>query len=218
MIFQFVEMILHIDKYLQAAVNEYSAMAYVLLFLIIFFETGIVITPFLPGDSLLFAAGTLASTGLFSIWALFIIILIAAVFGDTLNYHIGRYIGPKIFKKESSLLFHKEYLVRAQTFYDKHGKKTIILARFIPIMRTFAPFVAGVGAMSYKVFLLYNVIGAALWCSLFIFGGYLFGNIPWVKEHFGLMVIAIIIISLLPLLKEIIVHFLPKRRNHSHGR
>ena len=213
MIFQIVEVILHIDRYLQAIVNEYSIATYALLFLIIFFETGIVVTPFLPGDSLLFAAGALAATGSFNIGILFIIFFIAAVLGDALNYHIGKYIGPKIFKKESSLLFHKEYLVRAQTFYEKHGKKTIILARFIPLIRTFAPFVAGIGAMSYRVFLAYNLIGAALWCSLFIFGGFLFGNIPWVKEHFGLMVIAIIFSSLIPLLKEIIVHFLMKRKN-----
>jgi len=212
MVFQIIEVILHIDKYLQAIVNEYSIATYVLLFLIIFFETGIVVTPFLPGDSLLFAAGALAATGSFNIEILFIIILTAAVLGDALNYQIGKYIGPKIFKKESSLLFHKEHLVRAQAFYEKHGKKTIILARFIPIIRTFAPFVAGIGTMSYRVFLAYNFIGAALWCSLFIFGGFLFGNIPWVKEHFGLLIITIIFISLLPLLKAIIVHFLMKRK------
>ena len=212
MVFQIIEVILHIDKYLQAIVNEYSIATYVLLFLIIFFETGIVVTPFLPGDSLLFAAGALAATGSFNIEILFIIILTAAVLGDALNYQIGKYIGPKIFKKESSLLFHKEHLVRAQAFYEKHGKKTIILARFIPIIRTFAPFVAGIGTMSYRVFLAYNFIGAVLWCSLFIFGGFLFGNIPWVKEHFGLLIITIIFISLLPLLKAIIVHFLMKRK------
>ena len=199
MVFQIIEVILHIDKYLQAIVNEYSIATYVLLFLIIFFETGIVVTPFLPGDSLLFAAGALAATGSFNIEILFIIILTAAVLGDALNYQIGKYIGPKIFKKESSLLFHKEHLVRAQAFYEKHGKKTIILARFIPIIRTFAPFVAGIGTMSYRVFLAYNFIGAVLWCSFFIFGGFLFGNIPWVKEHFGLLIITIIFISLLPL-------------------
>ena len=212
MVFQIIEVILHIDKYLQAIVNEYSIATYVLLFLIIFFETGIVVSPFLPGDSLLFAAGALAATGSFNIEILFIIILTAAVLGDALNYQIGKYIGPKIFKKESSLLFHKEHLVRAQAFYEKHGKKTIILARFIPIIRTFAPFVAGIGTMSYRVFLAYNFIGAVLWCSLFIFGGFLFGNIPWVKEHFGLLIITIIFISLLPLLKAVIIHLFMKRK------
>ncbi len=212
MTLQFIEIILHIDKYLQLIVTAYPLMTYALLFLIIFLETGIVITPFLPGDSLLFAAGALAATGSFDIGILFVVMFIAAVLGDTLNYHVGKYSGPKIFKKESSLLFHKEYLVRAEAFYEKHGKKTIILARFIPIIRTFAPFVAGIGAMPYRIFLLYNLMGALLWCGLFVFGGFLFGNIPPVKEHFGLLVIAIIFVSLIPLIKEIIVHFLSKRK------
>lgn len=212
MISQTIGIILHIDKYLQVIVNDYSSITYVLLFLIIFFETGIVITPFLPGDSLLFAAGALAAIGSFNLNLLFIIVFIAAVLGDTFNYSIGKYIGPKIFKKESSLLFNKKYLARAQTFYEKHGKKTIILARFIPFIRTFAPFVAGIGRMSYGVFIVYNLIGALLWCSLFIFGGFLFGNILWVKEHFGLLVIAIIFISLLPLFRGIVYHLLNKRR------
>lgn len=203
MLLQFADIILHLDKYLQTIASEYSALTYILLFLIIFLETGIVVTPFLPGDTLLFAAGTLAATGVFRIEILFSIIFIAAVVGDALNYHIGKYVGPKIFKKESSLLFNKEHLARAQKFYEQHGKKTIILARFIPIIRTFAPFVAGIGTMPYKIFLMYNIIGAALWCGLFIFGGALFGNIPWVKEHFGIIILAIIFISLLPLAKEI---------------
>lgn len=203
MLFQLADTILHLDKYLQTIVNEYSALTYILLFLIIFLETGIVVTPFLPGDSLLFAAGTLAAVGAFNVEILFLIIFIAAVAGDALNYHIGKFVGPKVFKKESSSLFNKEYLIRAQKFYERHGKKTIILARFIPIIRTFAPFVAGIGTMPYRIFLIYNIVGAALWCGLFIFGGFLFGNIPWVKEHFGLIILAIIIISLLPLVKEI---------------
>lgn len=212
MLFKLAEVILHLDKYLQAIVNQYSSLTYILLFLVIFFETGIVITPFLPGDSLLFVAGALASAGSFKIEILFLIIFIAAVAGDTLNYHIGKFLGPKIFKKESSLLFNKEHLMRAQRFYEKHGKKTIILARFIPIIRTFAPFVAGIGTMSYGIFLVYNVIGAALWCSLFILGGFLFGNIPWIKDNFGLFILAIIFVSLLPLIKEIIAHYLRKNK------
>ncbi|MBI4975435.1 VTT domain-containing protein, partial [Candidatus Peregrinibacteria bacterium] len=159
----------------------------------------------------LFAAGALSAAGLFNIEILFIVIFIAATAGDTLNYHIGKYLGPKVLKKESSFLFNKKHLARAQTFYERYGKKTIILARFIPIIRTFAPFVAGIGNMSYKVFLLYNVIGALLWCGLFVFGGFLFGNIPWVKTNFGLLVVAIIIISLLPLLKEVVVYFIRNR-------
>ncbi len=209
---QIFEVILHLDKYLQVMVNEYSTITYAILFLIIFFETGVVITPFLPGDSLLFVAGAMAAVGSFRIEVLLLVIFIAAVLGDTLNYHIGKYIGPKIFKKESSLLFRKEYLIRAQEFYVKHGKKTIVLARFIPIIRTFAPFVAGIGTMPYRIFLTYNIMGAALWCGLFLFGGFLFGNIPWIKEHFGLMVIMIIIVSLIPLVKEIAAHFWGKKK------
>ncbi|MEK7508509.1 MAG: VTT domain-containing protein, partial [Patescibacteria group bacterium] len=210
MIFKFVEVIMHLDKYLQAIVNEYAAATYVLLFLIVFLETGLVLTPFLPGDSLLFTAGALAAIGSFRVEILFLILFIAAVAGDAVNYHLGKFIGPKVFKKESSLLFNQKHLLRAQGFYEKYGKKTIILARFIPIIRTFAPFVAGIGAMPYRIFIIYNVIGAALWCSLFIFGGFLFGNIPWVKEHFGVLILAIIFVSLVPLIKEIIVHYFIK--------
>lgn len=215
MLFKFIDIILHIDKYLLAIVQEFSLLTYALIFLIIVLETGLVITPFFPGDSLLFTAGALAAMGSFNIWLLFIIIFVAAVLGDTLNYQIGKYVGPKVFKKESSLLFHKEHLVRAQVFYQKYGKKTVILARFIPIIRTFVPFVAGIGTMSYNLFLLYNVIGALIWSIIFLFSGYLFGNIPWVKEHFGLMVIAIIIISLLPLIKEVIFHFFTKEKQEA---
>jgi membrane-associated protein len=139
----------------------------------------------------------------------------AAVIGDTINYHIGKFIGIKIFTKESSLFFRKEYLIRAQSFYEKHGRKTIILARFIPIVRTFAPFVAGIGTMPYGIFLAYNVIGGAIWTSLFVFGGFFFGNIPLVKDNFGLLIIGIILISLVPLVKELIVHFLHKKQINS---
>ncbi|HLC88502.1 MAG TPA: DedA family protein [Candidatus Nanoarchaeia archaeon] len=213
MIWQFFEVILHLDKYLQTLVNEYSTITYAILFLIIFLETGLVIAPFLPGDSLLFVAGALAAVGSFRIEVLLMVIFIAAVLGDTLNYHVGKIIGPKIFKKESSLFFRKDYLLRAQEFYVKYGKKTIVLARFIPIIRTFAPFVAGIGTMPYRIFLTYNVLGAVLWSSFFLFGGFLFGNIVWVKEHFGLMVIIIILISLVPLVKEMVAHFWRKKKS-----
>lgn len=213
MLLRFFEVILHLDTYLQAVVNEYSILTYVLLFLIIFLETGIVVTPFLPGDSLLFTAGALAATGSFNIALLFLIIFVAAVIGDAVNYHIGKFIGPKIFKKENSFFFHKEHLLRAEKFYEKHGKKTIILARFMPMIRTFAPFVAGIGKMPYGIFLAYNVIGAAIWCIIFIFGGYLFGNIPWVKDHFGLLILAIIFISFIPFVKEVIYHYYSKKRH-----
>ncbi|MBI2102426.1 DedA family protein [Candidatus Woesearchaeota archaeon] len=211
MFLEFINIILHLDTYLQAIVNEYATLTYAILFLIIFLETGLVVTPFLPGDSLLFAAGAIAATRALNVEFLFLILFIAAVLGDTVNYHLGKYIGPKVFKKENSLLFHKEHLVRAQTFYQKYGKKTIILARFVPIIRTFAPFVAGIGTMSYGVFLWYNIIGAALWCGLFIFGGFIFGNVPWVKEHFGILIITIIVLSIVPLLKEAYTHFIAKK-------
>ncbi|MFA4891660.1 MAG: DedA family protein, partial [Candidatus Gracilibacteria bacterium] len=207
------EIILHLDKYLQAIVADYSALTYLLLFLIIFLETGVVIFPFLPGDSLLFVAGALAATGTFNIEILFLVILIAAITGDALNYHIGKFAGPKIFNKEKSLLFNKEHLAHAQKFYEKYGKKTIIIARFIPIIRTFAPFVAGIGAMPYRTFLIYNVIGALLWCVLFILGGFSFGNIPWVQAHFGSLILAIIFVSLLPVAKELISHLIEKKRH-----
>lgn len=213
MIMQVLDLILHLDIYLEAIITSFPILTYFLLFLIIFLETGVVVTPFLPGDSLLFAAGALAAIGAFNITLLFLVVFAAAVIGDTVNYHIGKYLGPKVFRKESSWFFDKKNLVYAEKYYEKHGKKTIILARFIPILRTFAPFVAGIGKMSYKTFISYNVIGGFLWCGLFVIGGFLFGNIPFVKENFGLLVIAIIIISLMPLFKEIISHFLSKKKN-----
>lgn len=207
-----IDFILHVDLYLKAIVEQYATYTYLILFLVLFIETGIVAMPFLPGDSLLFAAGGLAATGSLNVYILFVILFLGAVLGDTLNYHIGKYIGPQIFKRENSILFHKEHLMRAEAFYEKHGKKTIIIARFIPIIRTFAPFVAGIGRMSYKIFLLYNVVGGFLWCALFVFGGYLFGNIPWVQENFGILIITIIVISLIPVVKELIVHLRSKKR------
>lgn len=208
-----VDIFLHLDKYLQLIVQEYPYFAYIMLFLIFFTETGFIIVPFLPGDSLLFTVGTLAAVGSLNLKLAFLVILFAAVLGDAVNYHIGKFIGPKIFYKENSLLFHKEHLLRSQKFYEKYGKKTIILARFIPIIRTFAPFVAGIGKMSYPIFLSYNIIGALLWCSLFIFGGYMFGNISFVKENFNLIIILIIILSLIPLAKEIIIHYFKKEKS-----
>jgi membrane-associated protein len=207
-----IEMLLHVDRYLQEIVNEYATLTYVILFVIIFLETGVVVTPFLPGDSLLFAAGALAATGSFHLWILFLVVFVAAVLGDTVNYHAGKFIGPKVFNRESSLLFRKEYLIRAQDFYEKHGKATIIIARFIPIIRTFAPFVAGIGKMRYLVFLSYNVIGGFVWCVVFIFGGFLFGNIPWIKGHFSLIALIIIFVSILPILKEAVTFLLARIR------
>jgi len=201
-----IDLFLHLDKHLSQIIQNYGVWTYLLLFLVIFMETGFVVTPFLPGDSLLFAAGTFASPALgsslniFLLWAL---LCAAAILGDTINYWIGHFIGPKAFKGEVRFL-KKEYLDRTHDFYEKHGGKTIIIARFIPIIRTFAPFVAGIGAMNYGRFITYNVVGGVAWVTIFTFGGYYFGNLPFVKENFSLVVIAIIFISLVPMIFEFI--------------
>ncbi len=201
-----IDLFLHLDKHLSQIIQNYGVWTYLLLFLVIFMETGFVVTPFLPGDSLLFAAGTFASPALgsslniFLLWAL---LCAAAILGDTVNYWIGHFIGPKAFTGEVRFL-KKEYLDRTHEFYEKHGGKTIIIARFIPIIRTFAPFVAGIGAMSYGRFITYNVVGGVVWVTIFTFGGYYFGNLPFVKENFSLVVIAIIFISVVPMIFEFI--------------
>ncbi|MGB5846629.1 MAG: DedA family protein [Anaerolineales bacterium] len=194
---ELVDFILHLDVHLNAIIQNFGIWTYLILFLIIFLETGIVITPFLPGDSLLFAAGSFAALGSLNVFALFIILTLAAILGDTLNYWIGHFIGPRALSGNVRFL-KKEYLDRTHGFYDKHGGKTIILARFIPIIRTFAPFVAGVGAMDYPRFFFFNVIGAVLWVALFTFGGYFFGNLPFVRDNFTIVILAIIVISVLP--------------------
>lgn len=194
----FINVILHIDKYLNLIVTQYGILTYVILFSIIFFETGLVITPFLPGDSMLFAAAAIAAMGSMNIFMLLVVIYLAAILGDTVNYHIGKKIGSKILDKEEIRFINKEYLKKAQEFYEKHGSMTIVLARFIPIIRTFAPFVAGIGEMNYSKFIPYNMLGGGLWVSLFIGGGYFFGNLPFIKNHFSYVLISIIIISLLP--------------------
>src|SRR4030067_33965 len=192
-----VDFILHLDKHLSTIIQNYGTWTYLLLFLIIFLETGLVVTPFLPGDSLLFAAGTFAALGALNVGVLFLLLSVAAILGDTVNYWIGHYIGPRAFSGNIRFL-KKEYLDRTHEFYERHGGKTIILARFIPIIRTFAPFVAGVGAMTYPRFIAYNVIGGVLWVTIFTFGGYYFGNLTFVKENFTLVILAIIFISVLP--------------------
>ncbi len=202
LIYSLIDFFLHLDKYLGAIIQNYGNLTYALLFIIIFCETGLVVTPFLPGDSILFAVGAFAAIGsLNAIW-LFIIVNAAAILGDTINYWIGRFIGPKIFAKENVRFLNKKYLERTHRFYEKHGGKTIIIARFIPIIRTFAPFVAGIGNMSYWRFISYNIIGGITWPALFIFGGYYFGNIPFVKNNFSLAILAIIIISVMPAIIE----------------
>lgn len=197
----FIDFFMHLDKNLALIIQSYGTFTYILLFLIIFCETGLVITPFLPGDSLLFAAGALAASGMLNIIFLFILLSLAAIIGDSMNYLIGNLIGPRVFH-EKSRFFKKEYLTKTQNFYEKHGGKTIIIARFIPIIRTFAPFVAGIGKMKYRKFLAYNIIGGILWVLLFLSAGYFFGTLPFVKNNFSLVIIAIIIISIIPAIFE----------------
>ena len=207
-----INLFLHLDKHLLRIVNDYRTWTYLILFIIIFCETGLVITPFLPGDSLLFAAGAIAVTGAMNIWVLVSILCVAAFLGDTVNYGIGKYIGKKGFEKEHRFIKRK-YLIRANDFYEIHGGKTIIIARFIPIIRTFAPFVAGIGRMNYPRFFIYNILGGILWVFSCSFAGYFFGNIPIVKDNFSLVVIAIIIISLLPIAWEYLKYQYKKRKN-----
>ena len=193
-----VSFILHVDDHLLEFITNYGVWIYAILFLIIFVETGLVIMPFLPGDSLLFAAGALAaSTGVMDQWILIPLLFVAAVLGDTLNYHIGKYIGPRVFEIESRFI-NKQHLMNTQKFFEKHGGKTIIFARFVPFARTFAPFVAGASSMNYKYFLSYNVIGGFLWISSFVILGFLFGNMPIVKDNFTHLIFGIIILSVLP--------------------
>lgn len=203
--------ILHIDEYLEIIINQFGAWTYVILFGIVFAETGFVVTPFLPGDSLLFVAGTLASQGYMNIWILYISLLTAAILGDTCNYWIGHYLGPKVFQKKNARLFNPEYLEKTQKFFSKHGGKTIILARFVPIIRTFAPFVAGVGSMNYSQFILYNVVGGFIWVTLFVWGGYFLGTLPIIQENFHTAIVIIILLSLIPPVYEII-----KSRQEKH--
>lgn len=200
------EFLLHLDDYLINLVNLFGPWTYIILFLIIFAETGLVVTPFLPGDSLLFVIGTLAGNGLLNVWIAYVTLIVAAIIGDTVNYWIGHKIGPKVFANENSRIFKKAYLEKTREFYEKHGKKTIILARFAPIVRTFAPFVAGVGKMDYQTFFLYNVIGAFIWVTSLLFAGYFFGSLPWVQANFEYIVYFIIFISILPMIIEYIQH------------
>jgi membrane-associated protein len=197
----FVDFVLHMDKHLPQIVNDIGIWAYLVLFVIIFIETGLVVTPFLPGDSLLFAAGAVAATTHLSPLPMFLLLAGAAILGDTANYWIGHFLGPKVFTQESRW-FKREYLERTHAFYEKHGGKTIFLARFIPIIRTFAPFVAGIGRMSYGYFISYNIVGGIVWTGLFIGLGYFFGNLSFVKNNFSLVIVAIILISLVPAVFE----------------
>jgi len=202
----FFGIFVHLDSYLELIIRDYGLWTYLILFLIIFCETGFVVTPFLPGDSLLFATGALAATTSLSVGWLLVLLSVAAIAGDTVNYWIGHRIGPRVFHGSGSRFLNREHLDRTHKFYEKHGGKTIIIARFMPIIRTFAPFVAGVGSMNYARFIKYNVVGGLAWIWIFIVGGFLFGNIPVVKRNFTLVIMVIIVISVLPGIVEFIRH------------
>jgi len=201
----FIELVMHLDKHLAVLTRDYGVWTYLILFLIVFCETGLVVTPLLPGDSLLFAAGNIAALGSIRVDLLFAILSVAAVSGDTVNYWAGNIIGPRVFRANGRFL-KKEYLDRTHLFYEKYGGKTVILARFVPIVRTFAPFVAGVGSMSYGRFFAYNILGGVSWIALFVLSGYYFGALPVVKQNFSIVILAIIIISILPAALEFIRH------------
>jgi len=202
MIKTIIDFILHLDTYLISLVQSYGIFAYPLLFLVIFMETGFVLTPFLPGDSLIFISGTFAATGALNVYLLFLILSIAAILGDTANYWIGYFFGEKVFSR----FIKKDYIKRTKLFFNKYGKKTIVIARFVPIIRTFAPFVAGIGKMKYSTFLSYNIIGGITWVGLFLFSGYFFGNISYVKNNLTLVTVLIIFISFIPVIMEYIKH------------
>ena len=201
-----IDFILHIDQHLTELAAQYGVWIYGILFLIIFCETGLVVMPLLPGDSLLFAAGSIAAIGEMNIHLMVVLLIIAAILGDAVNFMIGKFFGEKLFANPNSKIFKQSHLQKTQQFYAKHGGKTIVLARFIPIVRTFAPFVAGMGHMTYHHFLAYNVIGGVLWVTLFSYLGYFFGNLPIVKDNLSLVLVAIIVLSILPGIIEIIRH------------
>ncbi len=206
-----IDLFLHLDVHLHELILQYGTFTYSILFAVIFAETGLVFTPFLPGDSLLFAAGTFAAKGAFNPHLLFILLTIAAIIGDTVNYWIGHYIGMRVFNWKIPFL-KKEHLERTHQFYEKYGGKTIIIARFVPIVRTFAPFVAGIGSMTYSKFITYNVVGGILWVAIFIYGGYFFGNLPFVKNNFSWVIIVIIFLSILPGIIEYVRHKMEKKK------
>jgi len=196
------DLILHLDQHLRELAQTYGAWIYAVLFLIVFLETGVVVTPFLPGDSLLFVAGTTAAAGELNVHALVLLLIAAAIAGDSLNYSIGRYLGPKVFRFEDSRFFKHAYVDRTHAFFERHGGKAIIIARFVPIIRTYAPFVAGIGAMTYRRFLMFNVTGAVLWVALLTYAGFFFGNLPLVKNNLTAVILGIIVLSVMPAVIE----------------
>jgi membrane-associated protein len=211
----FIDIFLHLDTTLKDIVEQYHTWVYLILFAVVFCETGLVVAPFLPGDSLLFAAGSLAAldNSVLNVWYVCIVLSTAAIFGDSTNYWIGRFVGPKIFHQEKIRLLNKKHLDEAHAFYVRHGGKTVFIARFMPILRTFAPFVAGIGKMPYMRFLAYSISGTICWIGTFTLGGYFFGNIPWVKQHFTAVIMAIIVVSLVPAVVTFIKQKLRSRAN-----
>ena len=209
----FFQILLHLDKYLDLVIRNYGVWTYAILFLIIFCETGLLVTPILPGDSLLFASGAFAAAGSLEAGWLFVLLGIAAIAGNTANYWIGRSVGPKIFRTEGVRFLNREYLDRTHRFYEKHGGITIVIARFMPIIRTFAPFVAGLGFMNHGRFMLYNITAGIAWVGIFVFGGYYFGNIPVVRRNFTLVILAIIVISMMPAVIEFLRHRIRSSRS-----
>lgn len=193
-----IDLFLHLDAHISEITNEYGLLTYLLLFAIIFCETGLVITPFLPGDSLIFATGALAASGSFNLFTLVVVLCLAAVAGDTVNYHTGQFLGNRVISNENIRFVKKEQLDRTHLFFEKYGVKAIIIARFIPVIRTFAPFVAGIGTMPYSAFIVYNIIGGVLWVTSFLFGGYFFGNLIIVKDNFSFLIVGVIIALLIP--------------------
>jgi membrane-associated protein len=212
MLTTFFYSLLALDQSVAQLAAQYGHWLYALLFLIIFAETGLVVFPFLPGDSILFISGTVVATADLNVHVLVMVLTAAAILGDTVNYSVGHYIGPKVFEKPDSRWFRQEHLRRTQRFYDRYGGITIIIGRFVPIVRTFAPFLAGVAGMRYRRFLSYNVVGAVAWIASLVYAGYLFGNIPWVKHNLTLIVIAIVIVSLMPALTTLIRERRARRR------
>ena len=208
-----IDVILHLDRHLHTVIQDYGVWTYLILFLIVFCETGLVVTPFLPGDSLLFAVGTFAAAGALDVWLIAGLLLVAAVVGDAVNYAIGAAVGPRVFRRENVRFLNRRHLERTHEFYERYGPVTIVIARFVPIVRTFAPFVAGIGRMTYARFAIYNVAGAVLWVGLLVGAGYLFGNIPIVRRNFSLVILAIIGLSVLPG----VVEFVRQRRRAPPG-
>jgi membrane-associated protein len=212
----FIDIVLHLDRHLIWLIENYENWIYLILFLIIFCETGLVICPFLPGDSLLFVAGAIAANGVMDVQFLVILLMLAAFTGDNTNYWIGRYLGPKIFSRTDSRILNRKHLDKTNLFYKKHGGKTIIFARFLPIIRTFAPFVAGIGRMTYTTFMSYSAIGSLFWINSFIFGGYFFGNVPIVKNNLSFFILGIVFISIIPGIIQFVRSWFEKNRKNKN--